>query len=102
MMGDKADVFWAGLEELWTKVKIANFLCDGLTARLKRGEGRLIVAVVDRIGPKLAKTVLKRQPFLQVLPKLVVYLKTTPHAQVMETLATPARRKALNAALRMQ
>ncbi len=102
MVGGKAAVFWAGLEELRTKVEIADFVCDGIAARLKRGEGRLIVAVVDCIGSKLAKTVLKKQPMLKVLPTLVVYLKNTPRDQVMEALATPARRKGLNAALRMQ
>ena len=101
MVSDKASVFWAGLETLrGADVAVANFVCGGIAARLQRGDGSRIAAVVARLGPKQAKTLLRKQPLLQVLPELVAYLERTRDDELREAIASPAKRKVLNAALR--
>ena len=101
MVSDKASVFWAGLETLrGADVAVANFVCGGIAARLQRGDGSRIAAVVARLGLKQAKTLLRKQPLLQVLPELVAYLERTRDDELREAIASPAKRKVLNAALR--
>merc|ERR1712205_125169 len=79
MCGDEAqaEAFWDGLRLLqpyFTTSELAKFVCTGTASRLKKNQGTSIAAVVQRLGAKRSKTVLTRQPLLQVLEEFVEYM----------------------------
>ena len=96
---DEAAAFWDGLRllqpELTTSSEIATFVCSGMASRLKKGQGINIVAVIERLGPKRAKAVLKGQPLLRVLPEFVGYMSTTDDDELWSAINTRDKRKCL-------
>ena len=98
--GDEAQAtaFWDGLRMLdshFTPSELAKFMCNGVASRLKKGMGPIIAAVVERLGPKKAKTVLTKQPLLRVLPEFVEYMSTMDDDDFWSAIETPDKRKCL-------
>ena len=98
--GDEAQAtaFWDELKLLqshFTPSELAKFVCGGIASRLKKGMGPIIAAVVERLGAKKAKTVLRGQPLLRVLPEFVEYMSTMDDDAFWSAIETPDKRKCM-------
>ena len=85
----QAQAFWCGLEELrpfFTSVELRQFVCGGIASRLKTGQVSDIVAVIDRVGAKKAKSLLTKQPLLVVLSEFVAFMHHATPAELAHAI----------------
>ena len=83
-----------GPRPFYTTTELSVFVCNGIATRLKNGHASDIVAVVQRVGGKSAKTLLTKKPLLGVLSEFVAFVQGATDETLYQSIH-PTKRKAL-------